>query len=38
MIAWQLVIFVTLICLAFAILWELGEEAIKAMKEDERDD
>lgn len=34
MICWQLVIFVTLICLTFSIMWELGEEFFKAVKRD----
>ena len=38
MIAWELVIFVTLICMACAILWELVEVAVESINKDEDDD
>lgn len=38
MIYWQLIIFVTLICLVFSVIWELGEEIVNAVRRDREDD
>lgn len=38
MICWQLVIFVTLICMFCTIIWELVEAAVEAINKDEDDD
>ena len=38
MIGWELVIFVTLICMFCAVVWELCEETINAIRRDKTDD
>jgi len=38
MIAWELIIFVTLICMFCTVIWELVEAAVEAINKDERDD
>ena len=38
MIGWELVIFVTLICMFCAVVWELVEAAVEAINKDKDDD